>query len=142
MATIRLEPGNPHDFTQRELEDLACEIQERESVEVEVRLRPERGYGVTFSEVLDVVMTTAETAADVGGAYAFFDLVVEWAKARWKRDRDEHDDAEPRPRAVTLYDAKGNPIRAVVIEAPDGEPAETEEPRRRATGLDAPRDIE
>lgn len=120
VAKLILEPGNPHDF--EDLEAFAESLRTADpELEVAVVRRSERGYGVTLLEVLNVWWDVVEAISNIGGAYAVFDLVVDYAKARWRKDREEHGD-RARPRSVTLYGPDGRPIKSVRIQGPDGEP--------------------
>lgn len=136
MTRITLDPGNPLDFTEADLQALAEELRRQDpALDVEVRIRPEHGYGVTLTEVLRVIVDAAGVAADVGGTLAFADIVIEWAKARWRKDRDDHPDSEPRERAVIIYDADGRPLRTVRIEGPDAHVVEGDDTAPLPEGL-------
>lgn len=124
---IVIEPGNPHDFDATELAELAAQVSAAAGARpVRVSQRPEHGYGVTLQEVLYVWDLMTNTAGELALDLAPFVAVVAWAKKRWNRDRDEHD--QPRPRSVTLFGPDGRPIKQIKIDLPDGEPVD-EDPR-------------
>jgi hypothetical protein len=134
---VMLEPGNPRDFQEAELDQLARELQDEYEIEVEIAARPERGYGVTLHEVIHLWVDIAEIAGGMATGLALLRTVGKWARERWQRDRDEHPGSKPRPRTVTLYDAKGRPLKRIRIDLPVGEALEeepsNEEPRTRPT---------
>lgn len=116
MATVRIQPSNPHDFNSEELADLMNEVHSRvDGVDIDIQEKVERGYGVTLYEVIQVI-------ADVRGAGGDLVLiaVAEWLRRRWKRDKDAG--RNPRPRAAELLDLEGNKLKSVEIDEPDGEP--------------------
>jgi hypothetical protein len=126
MTQVVFEPGNPHDFNQKELDELANLLQEEHGVDVQTAFRPERGYGVTFDEVINVFVNVSETASSIAGGVAVLKTVVTWAQNRWRRDRDRYPRSKPRPRVVTLYDGRGKPLKRVKVDSPSGEPVEEE----------------
>jgi hypothetical protein len=123
---IVLEPGNPHDFSQVELSELANQLTDLHGFPTRVGIREERGYGVTFHEVMHVWVDVVEATAGTGATAVLLKSIVDWARRRWKKDKADHPNSHPRPRSVILYDAKGHPIKIVRIDVPDGEPVEEE----------------
>jgi hypothetical protein len=124
---IVVEPGNPYDFTRDALDALRREIELTDgSLEVVLDVREERGYGVTLHEVIRLVWEGTEDISTAGGAVSAFAIAVKLAKARWWKAKNEHPAQSPRPRSVTLYDARGNPVKAIVIDEPNGEAAQDE----------------
>jgi hypothetical protein len=126
MTQVVLEPGNPHDFTQNELDELSKLLQGKHGVDVRTVFRPERGYGVTFHEVIHVFVNVSEAATSIAGGVAVLKTVVTWAQNRWRKDRDQDPRSKPRPRDVMLYDGRGKPLKRVTIDSPSGEPTEEE----------------
>jgi len=130
IRRVIFEPGNPHDLSRDELEELATEIREEfPELEVEVFVGEEHGYGVTLSEVLRIYMEIGEVAGATAAIGAPFWATVRWAKKRWHRDREANPDELPRPRFVTVYGPDGETLKSVKIDAPDGEVEEDEGPR-------------
>jgi hypothetical protein len=118
-----LEPGNPDDFSQDELEELRIEIErEFEGARVEVTLRPERGYGVTLEEVLVVWDVATDLVGDVTTVAGPIGFIIGWMRRRSRRERDEHPDSRPRPRTIQIYGPDGKALKRVVIEDPEAEP--------------------
>jgi hypothetical protein len=124
---IGIEPGNPHDFTRAELNEVAELVRaEQPDADVHICVRPERGYGVTDYEVLKLVI---EAAGVTVGGLALVQKVIEWCAKRWKNDLEAT--GRPRRRSVMIYDANGRPVKHVRIQEPDGvpiveDPGETE----------------
>jgi hypothetical protein len=117
---IQLDPANPYDFTDAELEDLADQLRKvmPEAV-VEATPRAERGYGGPYQEVVHVWVEhgayTAPAAISVGTELA------KWLLARWKRDRDSHPPPQkPRPRGGSIY-VEETLVRRFRIDLPDGD---------------------
>ncbi len=124
MVNYLLQPGNPHDFTRDELEDLELLVRTRvPGTDVRLQDKDEQGYGVTLYEVIQVV-------ADVRGAGGDIVLgaVAMWLRQRWKRDKAAG--RRPRPRSVVLLDSNGEKLGAIDIDEPDGEPREVPHERQ------------
>jgi hypothetical protein len=122
---VIVEPGNPFDFDENELEELAEEIRRADSIaSVDLAKRPEHGYGVTLIEVLNLYL---EVYGATGTAWATLKAVkgsVEWLKRRWQKDREDNPEEGPRPRSLRVYDENGKLLGSVKIDEPDGEPTE------------------
>lgn len=126
MSRIILEPGNPFDFDDDALDELARELHAASGKATVVARRPEHGYGVTFNEVLHVWVVWN----NLGGPYAvgLVLAVRKWAVKRWKADRAAHPD-QPRPRSVTIWGANGKPLKSIKVDLGEGdEPTVTDEP--------------
>jgi hypothetical protein len=122
-----LEPGNPFDFTRDELDAIAAEIGEQiPNVDVSIKLRDERGYGVSLVEVMRISTEVADAVKATAEAAGVIALIVAWMRSRWNKDRKDHPDGRPRPRSVVLYGPNGEILRSVQIDAPDGAPVEEE----------------
>ena len=118
-----LEPGNPYDFSQSELEGLRAEIEAQfDDARVELARRPERGYGVTLHEVLAVWDLATDIVGDVTTVAGPIGLIVSWMRRRSRKERDEHPDSQPRPRTIEILGPDGRVLKTVVIEDPDAEP--------------------
>ena len=129
MTRVFIEPGNPYDIGRADLEELATFVREGEpKFVVEISIGEEQGYGVTFAEVLRLYMDAGEIAGDTAALFAPLWIAVGWMRARWTRDKENHEGEQPRTRYVTLYGADGNKLKSIKIEMPDGEPEEIDEP--------------
>ncbi len=122
MPDIIVRSSNPYDLSVEELETLAEALRASDQdLDVEVQVLPERGYGVTPYEVIEIVST-------VGGAAGAVQLVasaVAWAQRRWKRQKAEHPERAPRPKAVKyIYAGDGQVLRSVTIDGTTGEATE------------------
>lgn len=120
--TLTIRPGNPNDFSTDELQELHERISRAASVPVSVEPNPQRGYGVTLWEVMDIVSTVGGAAAAVEMALRGFAAVVKWMQERWRREKQNNPNRRIRPKCVTLYDGEGKILRTVLIDEPDGEP--------------------
>jgi hypothetical protein len=122
VINVTLEPANPYDYNREELQHLGAELsRQNHEIEVTINLRPERGYGVTYIEVLNI------TASSLGILSALLAIVVPWARDRWRKDRADHPGQDPRPRVLRLYGPDGRVAKLILIDGPDGE-AQEEEP--------------
>lgn len=126
MADVYLVSPNPYDFSADELEEVADIVRAAEpDLEIEAGAHPERGYGVSTYEVIDIVSTVGGAGSVVVSVTTGLNAVIKWARARWTRDREEHPDENPRPRLVrVLYGPTGEVLLRVAIDEPDGEPEE------------------
>src|SRR4051794_36612009 len=112
---ILLEPGNPHDFSSDELDEIVAAMEaEDPEVEVQIALRNERGYGVTLAEVVHVFVENKDVILPTAGALAG---LVKWLAKRWK-------DGNRRPKSVLIYGPRGEPLKAVRVDASSGEVSE------------------
>lgn len=119
-STLLIEPGNPFDFTDEELDELIAAIQnDAPDRRVEVAVREEVGYGVTLIEVLHVFVEHKEEISLTAGAVG---AVIRWMKRRWERDKG-------RQRTVLIWGPRGEPLKSVKIDDPDGEPVEENPPQ-------------
>jgi hypothetical protein len=126
MVSVILDPGNPLDFSESDLNELAGRLKAQHEAEVEIVPRPERGYGVTFHEVMNIWVNVTGIAGGTATGVAILRSVAKWARERWHKDRDEHPGSRPRPRSVTLYGPDGRAIKTIEIDEPSGEPIERE----------------
>lgn len=126
---VFLEPGNPHDFTEAELADLVACVREADPAhDVQLHVRDEIGYGVSYHEVLHIWAVYKEISgdiADTAGMILPFAAAVKWMQARWKSDRESDASDTPRPRSVSLVDERGNIIESVEINLPTGDAVDT-----------------
>lgn len=112
MATLRLQPGNPADFTDQELIELRDVLSgELSDDNVELDLRRETGgYGEFAYAVIELVIVAGELA----GAGVAVATAVEWAKRQRRRIRA--DPSKTRPQMVRFYDANGEVLTEVLVE--------------------------
>lgn len=122
---VMLEPGNPFDFDDDELDELADQIRRLEPGDiVNVAKRPEHGYGVTLIEVLNLYLEISGAAGTVWGTIKAVRKSVEWLQQRWRKDSKDNPDERPRPRSLLVYDENGKLIGSVRIDEPNGEAVE------------------
>lgn len=130
-----IEPGNPYDFTADELEELRQVIVSADpGADVQIAVRPERGYGVTLQEVLYVWDVATDVVGDLALLGTPVAAAVAWLRRRAKKERDAGM-VPPRTRVAVLLGPDGKPLSRVIVEDPDNEPrveqADSEEPRHR-----------
>lgn len=119
IRRVIIEPGNPYDFSAEELEELRQEIAQDCSIaEVQLAVRPERGYGVTLHEVLYIWDIGTDIVGDITTVATPFAAAVAWARRRARKDRELHG-AKARPRTVALLGPHGRILKQVVIDDPD-----------------------
>ncbi len=118
MATVTLRPGNTRDFEEHELEQLAAAIRDEAGVDVELEDREQRGYAVTWWEVMNFLLT--ETAGHV--VDAVLAAAILWAKQRLSRKKQEDPDRRPRPMWVTVYGPDNEVLKSVKVTLPEDEP--------------------
>ncbi|MBM9505035.1 hypothetical protein [Actinacidiphila acididurans] len=134
MTTVFITPPNPYDFELSELTELAETLQtEDRNSSIQVKPQSERGYGADATECIDLLIFIGGASAKGALGYASGVVVkktIEWARDRWKRDREENTGLEPRPRMVrVIWGPNGEVIRRVSIDLPDGEPVDTDSDR-------------
>ncbi len=141
MSTVRLVPQNPLDLRPEELEDLAQDFREAGyEVEIDDEIR-QRGYGVTWYEVLTVILPAALALAQATAT------ATKWAWRRFQkqeqeqRQRHEEEEAqkprrggrrrkwEPslRPKYVRIYGPHDELLKVLVFRKPDEEPEDVAE---------------
>ncbi len=108
---IVLDPGNPHDFTDGDLESLRDELAQELDTSVAIDRREERGQGVTFIEILHVWMEIGEVAST--GLLAT--RLATWLLSR--RSKEAEDTDRPRPRSANIYGPTGEILKTVRVEA-------------------------
>lgn len=126
---VLLVPGNPQDLTPEKLDSLLAELSEHYTTDVAVV--PQRGYGVTWWEVLIIYLASKGADAIVGRV---FDEAVDriestvrtWIARRRGTDGDEEAD---RPFFVAICDEDGDVIRAVELPV-DGDPVDVTDRER------------
>ncbi len=125
MLKVSVRPTNPYEFTDLELEDLAAQLSEiDEAVAVQINVPPQRGYGVHASEVLHLFLETALTGGFEAVGVKVIESTIGWAQARWKKEQQEQPELPPRARVVTIYGPRGEVLKDVRIDLPDGQPRE------------------
>lgn len=122
---IVVEPGDPFDFDDDELHELADRIRRSEPGGiVDVAKRPEHGYGVTLIEVLNLYLEIYGATGTAWGTIKAVRGSVEWLQQRWRKDSEDNPEERPRPRSLRVYDENGKLIGRVWIEEPNGEAVE------------------
>jgi hypothetical protein len=137
MTQVILVPLNPLDIRPEDLEPLAEDIR-RDDLTVDVRVREQRGYGVTYWEVLEIIIyreilvRTYDIALDKA-VTAAIDKIIKKVKVWYKRRRKQKNNK--RPLSLTLREEEGGELRHVEMLAPEDEKGvKREKSRRSATG--------
>ncbi len=136
MSVIRIAPANPLDLRPEDVEDLAEDLREAGyQVEIDAEIR-QRGYGVTWYEVLTVAIPAAIA---IGQAMT---SITRWAWDRLKKQEDEqrreYEEEEakkprrggrrrkwepnPRHKHVTIYGPDGEVLRELIYKKSGEEP--------------------
>jgi len=116
LPEVILVPGNPLDVRPEHLRPLTAKIESDHGLRVDVAVVPQRGYGVTWWEVLLIYVGTKGADAAAGHAFQLLlDSVTEKAKD-WYRDRRKAMD-DRRPFHLAILDDDGNVLRALELRA-------------------------
>ena len=126
MKQFLLEPGNPLTQSEEVLKPIIQAVQDIDpTYQVGLAYRDQRGYGVTWWEVLHIWIPWAT----LGGVAAkkIVELAIDWAYGRLKRDKPKN-----RPRSVTIYGPQGQVLKKVEVDQSGQEivPSPGERPRR------------
>lgn len=117
---VLVDPANPHDFAVGELEELGRRIvASADGVEAVAVFREEEGYGGGLWEALDLWFEVSGGVVSTAIVGKTIYTTLGWLHERWKNDRAEN--ANPRPRSLTVYDQEGRVVRQVMIDLPAGE---------------------
>lgn len=133
MPQLLLVPGNPRDLTPQKLADLVSDLSTDYSADVGVV--EQRGYGVTWWEVLLIYIGTKGVDAIVGRAFDEALDRVEASVRRWVSGRRQAEDTT-RPFFFAIYDEDGELVKA--IELPRDDEANDVTERERAKGKRPP----
>ncbi len=111
MSEILLELGNPLSLRREELEHLIVALESCDSsYKVRLAYNDQRGYGVTWWEVLHVWVPWHEIGT--AAAAKLTEVLIEWARHKLKGETEG-----TRPRSVTIYDPTGKPLKKIKIGA-------------------------
>ena len=118
VPDVLLVPANPLDVRPEDLEPLVIAIRDDLPLTVDVRVVPQRGYGVTWWEVLYIYFGTKALDGVTGHAFQLaLDGITEKARQWYHGRRDTQENR--RPFYLGLLDEEGNVLRALEIR-PDG----------------------
>jgi hypothetical protein len=113
---VILVPGNPLDIRSEDLQPLIEQIKLGNDLNVEVRGFPQRGYGVTWWEVLTIYLAVKGADAVVGHLYKMLlDQLTEKVK-RWYLERRANK-GNTRPLSLTFRNEEGFELRKVHMRA-------------------------
>jgi hypothetical protein len=113
---IIIRPGNPLALPHDQLHDLAESISQLDANwEVQFDSVEQRGYSVTWWEVLNIVIPWDSIADGVIGAIAA--LAVDWARRRFRTQ-----EGAERPKYIAIYGPDGRVLKSVALLRPDSEP--------------------
>lgn len=122
MTQVFLVPRNPLDLRPEKLEPLIDQIKELENgLTVSIRTVPQRGYGVTWWEVLEIVIIYVGAKgldAAVGHPIQLLlDKITEKVRDWYQRRRAE--EGNTRPLSLTFRDEEGRALRSVEMQESD-----------------------
>lgn len=112
---IILESKNPGDIKPEEVQELAELIHTLNlGYKVELATSEQRGYGVTWYEVLYIWLPGALIA---GGAIALKQIIQEVAKiaVQWARERLKKKATSKRPTYIAIYGPDGKVLKSIVV---------------------------
>ncbi len=142
MPQVLLVPANPLDLRPEELESLLGDLRAGHASSADVGVVPQRGYGVTWWEVLVIYIAMKGADAVIGHVYQLLlDEITEKVKAWYRARRLEKDNK--RPLLLGIRDEEGHVLRALEIQS-SGEVSDVTEreaekplrPRPEAEGID------
>ena len=129
MLRITVEPQNPRDLSEDYLSEL---IQDLRAAHPEAGVRyaglEQKGYGVTWWEVLRIWVTTDAVGGAVAGALVteLVNIAVGWARGRLDREGPSK-----RPKYVAILGPDGKVLKSVLVRNSEDEPEDhTDEDRR------------
>jgi hypothetical protein len=128
MTQLILVPGNPLALPLKDLRPLIEQIEQGSDLSVEVRAFPQRGYAVTWWEVLIIYVLTKGDVVIEHILKEHLDDLTEKVK-RWYRERRAKKDNK-RPLSLTFRDGKGHALRQVNMQATGVTETEPEGPPR------------
>lgn len=115
-AQIIIEPRNPLDLSPDDLADFADSLRAlNPAYDVRFAHREQRGYGVTWWEVVNVWLPWDSVTDAVVGAIV--GLAVDWARRRFKRDPETQ-----RGKYIVIYGPDGKVLKSVSVSSSDAEP--------------------
>lgn len=118
MSEILLEPGNPLSLRREKLQHVIDAIESCDpSYHVHLAYNDQRGYGVTWWEVLHVWVpwTTIGTAA----AKKLVEILIDWARHKLAGAEENK-----RPRSVTIYGPDGKILTRIEVDSKSEEKIE------------------
>lgn len=117
MPQVLLVPTNPLDLPPEDLEPLVARIRDGHAPSPDVGVLPQRGYGVTWWEVLIIYVSMKGVDAVVGHVYQLLlDEITEKVK-QWYRDRSLKEE-DNRPLLLDIRDDEGHVLRALSCKRP------------------------
>lgn len=116
LPDVLLVPGNPLDVRPDDLQGLVAAISADLPLTVDVGVVPQRGYGVTWWEILYIYIGTKGLDAVTGHAFQLaLDSITEKVQD-WYRGRRKSKDSQ-RPFYFGILDEKGSVLRALEVRA-------------------------
>jgi hypothetical protein len=126
MADIRLVPGNAIRTPEADLQPLIDSIRAAfPELSVVYGAKEQRGYGVTWWEVLNIYLANHPLAAipPTYVATKVLDLAIEWVRKRFEKSR--------RPRSISIYGPNNEVLKKIVLKERDADPEDVDEYLRR-----------
>jgi hypothetical protein len=126
MADICLVPGNAIRTPEADLQPLIDSIRATfPEFSVEYGAKEQRGYGITWWEVLNIYLANHPLAAipPIYVANKILDLAIEWVRKRFEKSG--------RPRSISLYGPNNEVLKQIVLRERDADPEDVNEYLRR-----------
>lgn len=119
---VIIDPANPFDFDEDEIDDLIRELRQVEpDAEIVAHFRDETEYGGALMEVLHIWVVGRDFVNNNWETITLVGCAVNWLRKRWQQD-EEANPERPRPRSVLVYDQDERRIFSILIDLPAGGP--------------------
>ena len=136
MSRITIRCRNPKDVTLDEVEVLAQAIRKLlpgQDVEVLGKDQQEGAYGITWFQIVDIVLPFAGAAGALAAKEVIQQITkagIDWARSRFKSKGHP----KPRPVYIPIYGPDGKIVKSVVINNASDEPEDRTEQDRKLFG--------
>ncbi|MCC9135798.1 hypothetical protein ACFSKU_17390 [Pontibacter silvestris] len=115
MNTLIIGAQYISETAKQDLSDLAYTLKQELNLEVKFGIYSQRGYAVTWWEVINVWMPA-------GGIYLsgkildkLIDRFLDWAEKRIETEKKEKNGKKARPKCITIYGPDGKAVSSVVL---------------------------
>lgn len=121
---VIVDPGNPYDFTQAEIDELQ---QAEPNAEIVSHFRDETEYGGGIAELVHIWLELRGAGLEFRHLFnqdwpsiVVVATGIRWLRKRWNKDKAKR--PRPRPRQLGVYDQEARRLIQIDIDLPHGEP--------------------